>query len=146
MLNSHKTFEQSESIIQLLAAQCGDLENLLALAQAETEAVEKEDFEAILRIVSERTRIGEKLEIFRRQIADLREELAETGDPAVRRASERVVQIANLTKVQDQKTRLLLEDAKHKSAEKLNNLMKTHRNTSAYLSETHKGLAYDRSF
>ncbi len=68
--------ENSDSLIGLLAGQCADLEVLFDLAQRETAAAGQKDFETVFSIVTERARIGEKLETYQRQIAELRSFLA----------------------------------------------------------------------
>lgn len=147
MHNSEKIVDKSDSLIGLLAAQCTDLEYLLALARQETVAAEKGDFEAIFRIVSERAEIGRRLETFQQQIGELRGFLG--AHDASRKQDEiagRIVEIANLTLVQDGKTRQLLTVARENAALELQKTERTSRGTSAYLRDTQKGLAYNQNF
>lgn len=147
MFQSEEITKKSDSIIELLTAQCADLEKLLSLAREETLAAEKSDFLGILDIVSDRERIGKRLETFQRQLAELRSGLGE-NEETVRRneITKRVVEIANMTIEQDQKTKLLLTTSREKSFEELNKNERSYRGNSAYLREQTKGLAYNRSF
>lgn len=147
MFHSEEITHKSDSLIELLTAQCADLEKLLNLAREETLAAERGNFLGILDIVSDRERIGKRLETFHRQIAELRTGLGEI-DETVRRneITKRVVEIANMTIDQDKKTHLLLNTSREKSANELNILEKSFRGNNAYLREQQKGLAYDKSF
>jgi len=146
MFQSEEITTKSDSLIELLTAQCADLEKLLTLAREETLAAEGGNFLGILDIVSDRERIGKRLETFHRQIAELRNSLGET-DETIRRnqMAKRVIEIAQLTIEQDNKTRLLLNGARDRSVNELNNLEKSTRGNNAYLREQTKGLAYDKS-
>ena len=62
MTYSGKIAENSDSLIELLSAQCGDLEMLLALSREETNAIERGNFESVLDIVSKRAELGNRLE------------------------------------------------------------------------------------
>ncbi len=147
MFQTEEITTKSDSLIELLTAQCADLEKLLTLAREETLAAEGGNFLGILDIVSDRERIGKRLEIFHRQIAELRNSLGES-DETIRRSemAKRVVEIARLTIEQDGKTRLLLNEKREKSFAELNNLEKSSRGNNAYLRERTRGLAFDNSF
>lgn len=147
MFQAEKITTKSDSLIELLTAQCADLEKLLSLAREETLAAEGGNFLGILDIVSDRERIGKRLETFHRQLAELRSSLGES-DETIRRSemAKRVVEIARLTIEQDGKTRLLLNDKRKKSFDELNNLEKSSRGNNAYLREQTRGLAYDNNF
>lgn len=139
--------KQSDSLIELLTAQCSDLEKLLALAREETSAAQSGDFDGILKVVSERAVLGEKLEAFQRQIAELRERLGGDVQPiwqgqVTAKMSEVVRQIIS----HDTETRLLLTDSRQNSINELNNLEYASRSSNAYLRETKKGLTYNKSF
>lgn len=148
MIHSEKIAKNSDSLIELLAAQCADLEILLALAREETIAAQRRNFEDLLDIVSRRAEICNRLETFQQQIADLRQNMEANGVAATVdvNISKQIVEIANLTMLQDQKTRLLLTDARTHAASELANLEKSHRGTNAYLREETRGLSYNRSF
>lgn len=147
MIPSNKLAKNSDSLIELLAAQCADLEKLLGLAREETRAAREGKFLEILDIVSERAAIGRRLETFQHQIAELRGCLVSNAESAGHReAAARVMELANLTLAEDQKTRLLLTDAREQAATDLKNLEKSQHGTNAYLRENTKGLAYNRKF
>ena len=137
----------SDSLIELLAAQCVDLEKLLLLAKEETAAAQDRKFLKIWDIVSERAAIGKRLETFHQQISELRSRLESEGENLSRfDITNRVIELANLTLLQDQKTRLLLTESREKAVGDLKTAEKSHYGTNAYLRETTKGLACDRSF
>lgn len=147
MIYSSKIEEKSDSLINLLTAQCDDLEKLLALAREETLAAERENFEDILRIVSERAAIGDRLETFQKQIAELREHLGASSAVAIsREMSIRIIEIAGLTMTQDAKTKLLLAEKRSAAADELSNLERGRRGANVYLREMTKGLSYNQSF
>ena len=139
---------QSDSLIELLTAQCADLEKLLALARAETVAAESRDFDGILKVVSERALMSEKLETFQRQIAELRERIGGEDAAAVWQGglTTRVSEVIRQIITHDTQTHLLLTASRQNSIDELNNVEYTHRGSSAYLREMKKGLAYSRSF
>ena len=147
MFNSNQIEKSSDSIIGLLAAQCVDLEKLLTLAREETIAAEQSNFAKIIEIVSERAELARRLETVQQQISHLRETLGThpTGS-ASDGVTARVLEIANLTLVQDQKTKLLLTAARDEASDSLHNLDKSQRGTNAYLQSGSKGLAYNRNF
>lgn len=147
MIHSEKIRENSDSLIELLAAQCVDLENLLALAREESVAAETGNFEGILEIVTKRAEIGSRLETSQRQISELRRQLnLSAAFPDESAAGKRIIEIANLTIAQDRKTKLLLTDARTDAANELANLEKSQRGTNAYLRGESKGLSYDGNF
>lgn len=144
MSNLH---ENSDSLIGLLTAQCADLEKLLLLAREETEAAKEGKFFKILDIVSERAEIAHKLETFQQQISELRGCLDSVKQSAAQKdAVNRVVELAQMTIVQDNQTRLLLSASRDETAESLRNLEKSHQTSNAYQRSGQKGLAYSRNF
>ncbi len=147
MFNSGQIADKSDSLIELLAAQCVDLEKLLSLARLETAAAKTGDFTAILDIVSERGAITARLETFQQQITNLRENLTANENAFLQTdVAAQIVEIANLTLAQDRKTKLLLTAARQESADGLYNLEKSQRGANAYLHGASKGLAYNQSF
>lgn len=149
MINQEKIVKNSDSLIELLAAQCVDLEKLLMLAREEHCAAERGNFEDILQIVSKRAELGNRLEVFQQQIAELRRNL-NANDSAVTAErggiENRIIEIANLTIAQDQETRLLLTGERTRAADELANLEKSQRGTNAYLREETRGLSYNGNF
>lgn len=136
--------ENSDSLIDLLTAQCGDLEKLLALARQETRAAEEKDFEMIMEIVSERELLSRRLETFQQQISELRGKLTEADELNKTRMSARVVELASQTLAQDATTRKLLTASRLEASNKIMNLSNTRRGANAYIGENKRGLAYDR--
>ena len=141
MSRSEKIKNNSDSLIELLTAQCTDLEELLSLARQETEAAKNGNFLGILDVVSERAKIGEKLETFQRQITELRSNLEQ---PIPTKVSERVIELSNLTLYQDKATTKLLTTANEETSKELIGLEKAERTTNAYITPKRKGLAFDR--
>lgn len=145
-MNQPPIVEKSDSIIELLAAQCSDLEKLLAAAREETRAAEAQDFERILEIVSERAQIGERLEVFQRRISELRGFLGDGAEINRHKIASRIVEVASLTLEQDEKTRKLLTGVKEETALELRNLETGNRNANVYLRGRQTGLAYNGNF
>lgn len=146
-MNSEKIKENSDTLIELLGAQCSDLEQLLALARAETQAAQEGKFLKIWDIVSERATIGKRLETYHRQISELRGNLEAAGESVNQfDITNRVIELANSTLVQDQRTRTLLAASREKTAAELSNLGKSFNGSNAYLRENTKGLSYSRNF
>jgi len=133
--------ENSDSLIDLLTDQCVELENLLSLAREETLAAQSGNFGAIMGFVSEREKIGKKLETFQRQISELRGCL-DTNLP--KNISAHIVEITNMTLAQDRKTTRLLNASREEAKDQLNDLALSEKNTNAYTQERRKGLAYDK--
>jgi hypothetical protein len=146
MASSTNLLKTSDSLIGLLTAQCSELEKLLALAREETEAARDGKFLRIWDIVSERAAIGKRLETFQRQITDIRAILETKGEKVSQYdITNRVIEFANQTLVQDQQTRLLLSASRDEAVANLKNLEKSHNCTNAYMRENTKGMAYNRS-
>ena len=146
-MGSENLVKNSDSLIELLAAQCSDLERLLALAKDETEAAREGKFTRIWDIVTERSVIGKRLETFHQQIAELRNSLEARGENVHRyNITGRVIELANLTLLQDQETHLLLADTRETTLEDLRELEKGQLGTNAYLRQPTRGLSYDQSF
>lgn len=147
MATPETVIKNSDSLIELLGAQCVELENLLALAREETRAAQEGRFLKIWDIVSERAAIGKKLETYQQQISELRGHLESKGENISKYdITNRVIELANMTLVQDQQTRRLLAQSREEAVDGLNRLGKTHNGTNAYMRENTKGLAYSRSF
>jgi hypothetical protein len=146
MSSPNDLVKNSDTLVELLSAQCAELEKLLALAREETEAAQTGQFLKVWDIVSERAAIGKRLETFQQQIGELRAVLESEGQNVSQHdITDRVMELANLTLVQDQKTRLLLAAARDDAAEEMQNLETFKYRTNAYFHERTKGLTYDRS-
>lgn len=148
MASPDKIKKQSDSLIELLTAQCADLEKLLSLAREETVAAEGRDFDGVLRVVSERAVMSEKLETFQRQIAELRERIGGDAQEAVWQGglTAKMSEVIREIITHDTQTHLLLTGLRQNSVNELNNVEYTYRSSNAYLREMKKGLAYDQSF
>lgn len=126
----------ADSLLDLLIGQCEDLEKLLALSRRETEAAERRDFEEVLRVVAERATLGERLEVYHRQIAELRLRLGERAAPVLRHESvARAVDLAHRVLAQDETTRPRLAAARDEAAERQRQLAQTRRGVTAYLQD-----------
>lgn len=147
MAAAQNLIEKSDSLAELLGAQCSDLEKLLSLAKQETVAAREGKFTRIWDIVSERSAIGKRLETFHRQIAELRGTLESHGEVSGNLdITDRVVELANLTLMQDQQTRALLTTTREQTAAEIKNLERSHTGTSAYLRQPSRGLAVDNNW
>ena len=148
MLQDTKIKENADSLIDLLTAQCSDLEKLLALARAEAQAAEQKDFERIMLVVEERARLSERLEVFGRQIAELRSRLGEGAantalqNPIALHTAEVMTQILKY----DSRSNLLLKGARAETGEEIAKLSTGQRRVVAYSREElmGKGYACDR--
>jgi ABC-type Fe2+-enterobactin transport system substrate-binding protein len=146
MLNTEEINKKSDTLIELLTAQCADLEKLLSLAKQETLAAKNAKFLDLIDIVTDREQIGKRLETYHLQISELRSSLGE-NDETMRRheITKKVIEIANLTIAQDNRSLLLLSEAREKQIDEREEIERSYRGNSAYLSEQRKGLAYDRN-
>ena len=125
---------QAEPLIDLLIAQCADLEALLALARHEAEATETRDFDEVMRIVGSRAALGERLEVYHRQIAEMRARMGEAAESVLRaETSARAAQLITRIQTQDRRTRALLLEARQETANNLRRMERAQRGTSAYL-------------
>jgi hypothetical protein len=128
--------KRADSVLDLLIAQCADLEALLRLARCETQAAEANDFDEIMRVVSDRATLGERLEVYHRQVADLRLRLGEAADPVSQGPMARqVTTLAMEIMAEDARTRPLLLAARGELAGKQQQLDKSQRGVSAYLQD-----------
>lgn len=145
-MSSENLVNNSVTLVELLADQCSDLERLLSLAKEETAAAAAGKFTRIWDIVSERSLIGRRLETFHRQIAELRSRLESNGE-SIRGydVTARVIELANLTLIQDQQTRKLLMESRERATEELVGLERGHLGTNAYLHQPTRGLSFDRN-
>lgn len=129
---------RADSLMELLAQQCADLEALLNLARSETGAVENRDFEAVLQITGERARLGERLEVYHRQIAEMRTQMSERALLPVlgSEVARRTARLAADIQAQDERTRPLLLAARHETAQQLTGIEQSRRSIGAYLRDS----------
>jgi flagellar biosynthesis/type III secretory pathway chaperone len=139
--------KKSDSLMELLGAQCSDLEKLLGLAREESFAAENGMFLRIWEIVSARAVIAERLETYHRQITELRTHLESEGEPMSNYdITNRVIELANMTLAQDQKTRHLLTGMRDDSRSSIHNLERSYQQSNKYLNEDRRGLTYACEF
>jgi len=145
MSSPNELVKNSDTLVELLAAQCTELEKLLALAREETEAAQNGMFLRVWDIVSERAAVGKRLETFQQQIVELRGTLESGGYRVTQHdITDRVMELANLTLVQDQETHKLLAAAREEAVEEMQNLETFKFRTNAYFHERTKGLTFNR--
>jgi hypothetical protein len=140
MMHRAKSNEvKADSLLDLLIGQCADLEALLALAREEEAAAEARNFDEILRVTQERATIGERLETYHRQIAEMRMRLGEAAEPALRCAqATRAATLVMGILEHDGRSRPLLLAARQEIAGECLRLDQTRRGMSAYLQENSK--------
>jgi flagellar biosynthesis/type III secretory pathway chaperone len=127
---------EADSLLGLLIAQCDDLEALLALSRRETAAAEARDFEEIIRLTAARATLGERLEVYHRQIAEMRQQLGAAADSAIQSpVATRIAELVNGVLAQDDKTRPLLMTVRQEAAQERKQLEQTQRSLAAYLSD-----------
>lgn len=140
--------EQPETVLEILAAQCADLEVLLALARRETEAVERNDFEEVIQIVAERATLGARLEVYHRQIAEMRKRF---GEPMLKTfqgmVANRTAELVTEILTQDMRTNSLLVAEHEKVSTALSCLNRGRRNVYGYLRREGRAasVAYDQT-
>lgn len=125
---------KADSLLDLLIGQCSDLEALLALARREEEAVKSRNFDELLRVTQERATLGERLEVYHRQIAEMRLRLGQAAEPALRsEAASRATRLATGILEYDARSRPLLLTAREEMANECLRLDQARRGTNAYL-------------
>ncbi|HKX31552.1 MAG TPA: hypothetical protein VJ302_27945 [Blastocatellia bacterium] len=137
---------QADSVLDLLIAQCADLESLLALARREAQAAETRNFDEILRVAEERATLGERLEIYHRQIAEMRLRLGELAEPALQTdAAKRTSALAAQIIAEDARTYPLLLAARSELLHEQQQLDRSQRAVNAYLQDAPRlSVACDR--
>lgn len=125
---------EADSLLDLLIAQCADLEALLALSRRETAAAEARDFAGMIEVVTERATLGERLEIYHRQIAEMRQHLGAAADPALQsKTATRVTELITGILAQDERTRPMLATVHDQIGIERRNLNQIRRGLTAYL-------------
>jgi hypothetical protein len=137
---------QSDSVMDLLVAQCSDLEGLLALSRREALAAKSEDFGELLVVFDERARLGARLESYHRQVAELRDTFGQGfGTFADLPLAAKTAQLVTEIQRQDVETTALLRTSQTKAAEEIARLDIGQRNSVAYLNGSRaNGLHCDR--
>jgi len=147
MQNLHQVITQeSNTLIDLLVAQCSDLQKLLSLARRETVAVQENDFDELLSITSERTRLGNRLESYHRQIAELRDAMGETGERLIEsNVAREAVKLITDIQTSDSASQTALTQARTETNDALSRLERGQRSSVAYLQDGKRNsLNYDQ--
>lgn len=127
---------EADSLLDLLIAQCVDLETLLTLSRSETAAVETRDFEEVIRITTERATLGERLEIYHRQIAEMRQRIGAAAETVMQSpTATRIAELVNGIMAQDGYTRPLLLAVREEIDQQRRQLNHAQRGLTAYLNE-----------
>lgn len=125
---------QTDSLMDLLIAQCSDLEALLGLARRENVAANSGDFGELFAVYGERAELGGRLESYHRQVAELRDKLGQCAgtniDPVL---STKTVQLVVEIQAQDKETTTLLIAHQAMTTEELARLGYKQQNSLAYL-------------
>lgn len=136
MTTASRITAEADTLLDLLIAQCKDLESLLALSRGETAAVEARDFDEIIRITSERATLGERLEVYHRQIAEMRQRLGAAAETAMQSPTvTRIAELVNSVQAQDRQTQPLLLTVRQEVAHEQQHLNQVQRGLTAYLNE-----------
>jgi flagellar biosynthesis/type III secretory pathway chaperone len=126
----------ADTLLDLLIAQCEDLEALLALSRSETAAVEGRDFEELMRITAQRATLGERLEVYHRQIAEMRERLGVAAEGVLQSPTAmRITELVNSVQAQDYQTQPLLLAVRREMEKEQAHLNQMRRGLTAYLNE-----------
>jgi hypothetical protein len=124
---------EADTLLDLLIAQCEDLELLLVLSRSETEAVQGRDFDELIRITAERATLGERLEVYHRQIAEMRQRLGAMAEAAWQSPTAlRMAELVNRVQAQDHQTRPLLMSVRAEIEHEQKQLRQMQRGLSAY--------------
>ncbi len=127
---------EADSLLNLLIAQCEDLEALLALSRGETAAAAAHDFDEIIRITAERATLGERLEVYHRQIADVRQRLGAAAESAFQSpTATRIAELVNSVQAQDHQAHSLLLEVRGEIDSESKQLNQVQRGLTAYLNE-----------
>lgn len=127
---------EADSLLDLLIAQCEDLEGLLALSRSEASAVEARDFDEIIRITAERATLGERLEVYHRQIAELRQRLGAAAESALQSpTATRIMELVNCVQAQDRQSHSRLLEVRQSIDYEQKQLNQAQRGLTAYLNE-----------
>jgi hypothetical protein len=122
-----------DSLMDIFFAQYSDLEALLALARREAVAAEQSDFERVLEIACERASLGDRLEVYHRQLAELRARLGEAYEPALATpVAARTASLVERIRLEDARTCNLLIAARDQASKDAFRVDQTRRNLGAY--------------
>jgi hypothetical protein len=120
--------------MELLIAQCSDLESLLALARRETLAAEENDFNELMTVARDRATLGERLQSYHEQIAELRAMLGRTAEPIFgSTVAQEAVRLAVEIQALDARTTTMLATTQAETRQAIACLDQGRRNFVAYL-------------
>lgn len=134
--------QRADSVLDLLIAQCSDLETLLGLARREEEAATLQNFDELLHIISARATLGERLEVYHQQISDLRRQLGQVAWPSA--VTQQTTALIHEIQSTDARTRPLLLAARTVLGEEQQRMERGQRGVNAYLREGRSVIACDQ--
>jgi hypothetical protein len=131
---------QADSLMDLLVAQCADLESLLTLARQEMAAAANNDFDQLVAIAVERATLGDRLESYHRQIAEMRTAMgAMAGAVGESPIGKQTTKIVEAILAQDAKTKSLVSANRTRTALTIARLDQGWRSSSAYMRDARMG-------
>jgi flagellar biosynthesis/type III secretory pathway chaperone len=137
--------QRADSVLDLLIAQCSDLEALLALARREEDAALTQNFDELLHIISARAALGQRLEVYHRQITELRRQLGSAADDDWHSGlAQQTTALIHEIQTADARTRPLLLAARSSLGAEQQRVERGQRGVNAYLREGHTAIACDR--
>lgn len=126
--------------MDLLIGQCADLEGLLALARRETIAAEQHDFDELVIVAQDRASLGERLESYHRQIAELRAKIGGAAEPVLDNpVVNETVRLAVEIQALDARTKTMLATTRTDTRNAIATLEQGRRNFVAYLQSDARG-------
>lgn len=134
---------QSDSVIAILVAQCQDLERLLMLAKQETAALRVNDFDQLLGIVKERASLSSRLEVYHKQLAELRGAMSQY-DPSQNPIANKTQELVLALQSQYAQSQPLLLAAKEQLFKEKQQLENTRRGVNSYSQKYNTSVAYDQ--
>jgi hypothetical protein len=136
MNSASRITAEADSLLDLLIAQCRDLETLLALSRRETAAVEASNFDEVLRITADRATLGERLEVYHRQIMEMRQKIGTAAESVMQSpTASRITELVQGIVAQDSYTRPLLLVARQQIDQERRQLNQVQRGLTAYLND-----------
>jgi hypothetical protein len=121
------------SFMDILFSPCDDLEVLLRLARREAVAAEQKNFGQILEVVQQRATLGDRLEIYHRQLSEFRSHLGDAMEPALHSsAAAEAAALATAIKLEDARSLPLLLAARSDALQKSLRAADTRRNLGVY--------------
>ena len=136
--------QNADSLINLLTAQCADLEKFLLLAREATRLAGEGDFEKTLQLMETRLNLSARLEISHRQIAELRESIGGAKNSGGQNSLLlKTTALVNEIMQYDAKTKSILLAVRADKFTAIENLIRRRQCSGAYSGDAAKGLVYD---